>query len=107
MNTASLTAPRATASCVISGSELVVLLHRHESDVASQLSAERGWMVPAYTLPPNAERVKIMRALVKETLSREQTDRLPQDIVDACRTLDDKGATHRKERAEVKRGTGY
>src|SRR3954464_11907027 len=26
-----------------------------EFDVASQLAAERGWMVPAYTLPPNAQ----------------------------------------------------
>ncbi|MFB7282210.1 glutamate decarboxylase [Streptomyces hydrogenans] len=78
-----------------------------ESDVAWQLSAERGWMVPAYTLPPNAERVKIMRALVKETLSREHVDRLSQDIIDACRTLDDKGATHDAERSQVKRGTGY
>ena len=25
-----------------------------EFDIASQLAAERGWMVPAYTLPPNA-----------------------------------------------------
>ena len=25
-----------------------------EFDLAWQLSAERGWMVPAYTLPPNA-----------------------------------------------------
>ncbi|MFJ5933914.1 glutamate decarboxylase [Streptomyces sp. NPDC093071] len=78
-----------------------------ESDIAWQLSAERGWMVPAYTLPPNAERVKIMRALVKETLSREHIDRLSQDITDACRTLDDKGTTHDAERARVKRGTGY
>jgi glutamate decarboxylase len=51
--------------------------------------------------------VKIMRALVKETLSREQIDRLAQDIADACRTLDDKGATHSTERTQVKRGTGY
>ncbi|WP_306310815.1 glutamate decarboxylase [Streptomyces hydrogenans] len=78
-----------------------------ESDVAWQLSAERGWMVPAYTLPPRAEKVKIMRALVKETLSREHVDRLSQDILDACRTLDDKGATHDAERTQVKRGTGY
>jgi glutamate decarboxylase len=62
-----------------------------ESDVAWQLSAERGWMVPAYTLPPNAERVKIMRALVKETMSREQVERLTRDIADACATLDEKG----------------
>ncbi|MGW2273140.1 pyridoxal-dependent decarboxylase [Streptomyces yangpuensis] len=78
-----------------------------ESDIAWQLSAERGWMVPAYTLPPNAERVKILRALVKETLSREQVDRLTQDIADACRTLDDKGAAHSIERTRIKRGTGY
>jgi glutamate decarboxylase len=51
-----------------------------EFDIAWQLSAERGWMVPAYTLPPNADRVKILRALVKETLSRAQIDRLTQDI---------------------------
>jgi len=78
-----------------------------ESDVAWQLAAERGWMVPAYTLPPNAEKVKIMRALVKETLSREQIDRLGRDISDACQTLDDKGRAHEIERAQVKRGTGY
>src|SRR3954447_22387478 len=39
-----------------------------EFDIASQLAAERGWMLPAYTLPPNAEHVTIMRALVKQTL---------------------------------------
>ena len=34
-----------------------------EFDVASQLAAERGWMVPAYTLPPNADHLTIMRVL--------------------------------------------
>ncbi|MET1132560.1 MAG: glutamate decarboxylase [Aeromicrobium sp.] len=78
-----------------------------ESDIAWQLSAERGWMVPAYTLPPNAENVKIMRALVKETMSREQVDRLTQDIEDACKTLDEKGGAHPSERKQVKQGSGY
>src|SRR6187200_551291 len=78
-----------------------------ESDVAWQLSAERGWMVPAYTLPPNAEKVKIMRALVKETMSREQVERLTRDIADACATLDKKGGAHQTEREQVKLGTGY
>ena len=45
-----------------------------EFDVAAQLAAERGWMVPAYTLPPNAEHVKIMRVLVKQTLGHSLTD---------------------------------
>src|SRR3954449_5067626 len=78
-----------------------------EFDLAWQLSAERGWMVPAYTLPPNAQNVKIMRALVKETMSREQVDRLTQDIADACETLDKKGGTTETERAQTKMGTGY
>src|SRR5205823_3333869 len=29
-----------------------------EFDIALQLSAQRGWMVPAYTLPPNADKIK-------------------------------------------------
>jgi glutamate decarboxylase len=78
-----------------------------ESDIAWQLSAERGWMVPAYTLPPKAENVKIMRALVKETMSREQVNRLLEDIEDACKTLDEKGGTTEAERAKVKQGSGY
>lgn len=78
-----------------------------ESDVAWQLAAERGWMVPAYTLPPDAQDVKIMRALVKQTMSRAQVDRLTQDIEDACTTLDAKGGAHPVERAQVKQGSGY
>jgi glutamate decarboxylase len=78
-----------------------------EFDLAWQLSAERGWMVPAYTLPPNAQDVKIMRALVKETLSRAQVDTLASDIAEACATLDKKGGAHKSERQQVKTGTGY
>jgi glutamate decarboxylase len=78
-----------------------------EFDVSWQLSAERGWMVPAYTLPPNAEEVKVLRALVKQTLSREQVDRLADDIAQACATLEKKGGAHPAERKQVKTGTGY
>ena len=78
-----------------------------ESDIAWQLSAERGWMVPAYTLPPDAQDVKILRALVKETLSRSQVDQLIVDIADACATLDEKGGTSHLERRQVKTGSGY
>jgi glutamate decarboxylase len=78
-----------------------------EFDIAWQLSAERGWMVPAYTLPPDAEHVKVMRALVKETLSREMVDTLAGDIAQACSTLDEKGTAHQSERRLVKSATGY
>jgi glutamate decarboxylase len=78
-----------------------------EFDVSWQLSAERGWMLPAYTMPPNAEDVKVMRALVKQTLSREQVDRLASDIDIACATLEKKGGTHPSERKKTKRSPGY
>jgi glutamate decarboxylase len=78
-----------------------------EFDLSWQLSAERGWMLPAYTMPPNAEEVKVLRALVKQTLSREQVDRLADDIALACATLEKKGGAHPSERKRVKTGTGY
>ena len=78
-----------------------------EFDVSWQLSAERGWMLPAYTMPPNAEDVKVLRALVKQTLSRAQVDRLSADIAEACATLDKKGGAHPSERKRIKRGPNY
>jgi glutamate decarboxylase len=78
-----------------------------EFDVSWQLSAERGWMLPAYTMPPNAEDVKVLRALVKQTLSREQIDRLATDIQEACATLEKKGGAHASERKRIKRSPGY
>jgi glutamate decarboxylase len=78
-----------------------------EFDVSWQLSAERGWMLPAYTMPPKAEDVKVLRALVKQTLSRSQIDRLATDIEDACAHLDKKGGAHPTERERIKRGSNY
>ena len=78
-----------------------------EFDVASQLAAERGWMVPAYTMPPNADHVTIMRALVKLTLGHTLVNTLVGDIAQACETLDVKGGLHELDRARVKSGTGY
>src|SRR5215207_1575402 len=62
-----------------------------EFDVASQLAAERGWMVPAYTLPPDADHVTIMRALVKLTLGHTLVSTLADDLAQACATLEQKG----------------
>jgi glutamate decarboxylase len=78
-----------------------------EFDVAAQLAAERGWMVPAYTLPPKAEHIKIMRALVKSTLGHSLTITLGQDIAQACSTLETKGRLHESDRKRVKTNTGF
>ena len=79
----------------------------NEFDIAWQLSAERGWMVPAYTLPPDAQDVTIMRALVKETMSREHVDTLARDIAEACATLEAKGGAHESERRKMVTGPGH
>ena len=78
-----------------------------EFDIASQLAAERGWMVPAYTLPPNADHVTVLRILVKETLGQSLATTLSGDIAQACATLDKKGGLHELDRRRVKTGTGY
>ena len=78
-----------------------------EFDLAWQLSAERGWMVPAYTLPPDAESETIMRALVKQTMTREHVDTLARDIAEACTTLARKGGAHESERVKMVTGPGH
>jgi glutamate decarboxylase len=78
-----------------------------EFDIAGQLAAERGWMVPAYTMPPNAQHVKIMRVLVRQTLGRSLTDALAQDIAEACATLEERGRLHPTARKRVHSNTGF
>ncbi|HEX6116749.1 MAG TPA: glutamate decarboxylase [Solirubrobacterales bacterium] len=79
-----------------------------EFDVSGQLAAERGWMVPAYTMPPNAQDVTIMRALVKENVGHAGARTLVDDIERACQLLDKRGESlpeHARKR--VRRGPGY
>ena len=78
-----------------------------EFDVSGQLAAERGWMLPAYSMPPNAQEVVLMRALVKENVGHAAARTLADDLVKACETLDHKGGLHESERKRVKTGTGY
>jgi glutamate decarboxylase len=78
-----------------------------EFDLAAQLASERGWLVPAYTLPPNADHIKIMRVLVKETLGRSAATTLGADIAQACETLEQKGRLHETDRGRVHTSTGY
>ena len=41
---------------------------------------ERGWIVPAYTLPENAEKVEVLRIVIKENFSRDMAEMLVNDI---------------------------
>ena len=70
-------------------------------------SPTRAWMVPAYHLPPDADKVKLMRVLVKLTLTHSLALKLGDDLVEACKTLEEKGGVHPCERKRVHTGTGY
>ncbi|HEX3692429.1 MAG TPA: glutamate decarboxylase [Solirubrobacteraceae bacterium] len=48
--------------------------------VLSQRLREHGWIVPAYTLPPDAQHITVLRMVVKENFSRDMVDMLAHDL---------------------------
>ncbi len=69
----------------------------------SERLRERGWIVPAYPLPPNAESVSVLRMVVKENFSRDMADMLGEDIESAVAKMggapaDGPGAATKKQR---------
>jgi glutamate decarboxylase len=77
-----------------------------EFDVAWQVAAERGWMLPAYSMPPNAESVNMLRALVKLNLPHALVETLADDVHEACETLEKKGGASKEERQRVRTNVG-
>jgi len=61
--------------------------HYDEFAIAHQLR-ERGWVVPAYTMAPHTENLKLMRVVVREDFTRSRCDALIADFKLACQTLD-------------------
>jgi len=60
---------------------------------------EHGWIVPAYTLPPNAEHITVLRMVIKENFSRDMVDMLAHDVHATMRMLHtEPGAHHRGPR---------
>jgi glutamate decarboxylase len=53
---------------------------RHDVYALSERLRQRGWIVPAYSLPPNAEHVAVLRMVVKESFSRDMVDLLLEDV---------------------------
>ncbi len=59
----------------------------------SERLRERGWIVPAYPLPPNAESVSVLRMVVKENFSRDMADMLGKDVRAALAKTDGRSAS--------------
>ena len=92
---------------ILNGGELtpsVVVKLRDESkynaaDLVAVL-AQHGWIIPAFTLPPAAQHINVMRMNVKEQFSRDMADVLLLDLRNALLKLD---AIHSKPHAIVGR----
>jgi len=76
------------------------------TDLVGELAQRRGWMVPAYMLPPKNDDQQIMRMLVKINQSRELADALADDVTASIADLRRRAAGHDVPRA-VHRGHGY
>jgi len=50
---------------------------------------ERGWIIPAYSLPPNATNIILMRVVVRQNFSRDMIDILITDMINACKKLEE------------------
>ncbi|CAG8606853.1 glutamate decarboxylase [Gigaspora rosea] len=75
-------------------------VHYDEFDVAQRLR-ERGWIVPAYTMAPYTQHVKLMRVVVREDFSRERCDILLHDLMATIELLNklDKDTIFKKRTA--------
>ena len=64
----------------------------NEFDVSFKVR-EKGWVLAAYTMPPNAESVNSLRIVVRPHLNRSVVDELAQDVIEACDYLKEHGGT--------------
>ncbi len=54
----------------------------------SDILKERGWIVPAYTMAPDAEHIAVLRVVVREGLSRDLAGSLVEDLSHAIAHLE-------------------
>jgi glutamate decarboxylase len=76
------------------------------TELVGKLAQRRGWMVPAYQLPPANDDQQIIRMLVKINQSRELAEALADDVHDSIADLR-KRAAGEPVRQRVHRGHGY
>lgn len=66
-------------------------------DISERLR-ERGWVVSAYSLPPNAQDISVLRIVVREHFSRDMADILLKDIEKAVAKLETQHASPKTHR---------
>lgn len=64
----------------------------NEFDVSAKVR-ERGWILAAYSMPPDAQEVNSLRIVVRPHLNHTMMDVLANDIIQACGHLEKHGGT--------------
>ncbi|XP_026423560.1 glutamate decarboxylase-like isoform X2 [Papaver somniferum] len=62
-----------------------------EFDISDMLR-RFGWIVPAYTMPPDAQHITVLRVVIREDFSRTLAERLVLDITKVLHELDNTSA---------------
>ncbi|GJT11993.1 glutamate decarboxylase [Tanacetum coccineum] len=60
---------------------------QHNEFQISNMLRGFGWSVPAYTMPPDAQRITVLRVVIREDFSRTLADQLVNDIVKVLQDL--------------------
>ncbi|KAJ3672842.1 hypothetical protein LUZ60_006216 [Juncus effusus] len=61
---------------------------RHDEFEISEFLRRFGWIVPAYTMPPDAQHITVLRVVIREDFSRTLAERLVLDIEKTLHELD-------------------
>lgn len=61
---------------------------RHDEFEVSDFLRRFGWIVPAYTMPPDAQHITVLRVVIREDFSRTLAERLVLDIEKVLHELD-------------------
>ena len=64
----------------------------NEFDISNKVR-ERGWILSAYSMPPDAQEINSLRIVVRPHLNQDVTEILARDIEAACEYLEQHGGT--------------
>ena len=59
---------------------------RHNEFEISEFLRRFGWIVPAYTMPADAQHITVLRVVIREDFSRTFAERL---VIDICKVMDE------------------
>ena len=62
----------------------------NEFDVSNKVR-EKGWVLSAYSMPPNAQEVTSLRIVVRPHINRNMAETLSEDVINACDWLSKNG----------------